>query len=262
MAKERPEESYAARVVEAHLKRTVRLNDDNSRERMVDLVVRGDGLPTLAIEVVLIVDPVWRQTFAEGPQKGARLYNVPSNWKLAVANGTNVKALERELPTLLPLLYTMGCESLAINDLEWERPELYALLEPLGLVHIFRYDAPYEGKVWIHTDVFAVCVPQRGEGVSEWLTELLASERHEGDRRKLRCSNADRKELFLYATMSGAPRVWSYLCDHVEELPADQPILPDGIHGAWIIGPRQGIVYREGRWARLDLPPLPLEMAS
>ncbi len=64
------EEEWARRIVEKELRRSVVVNDDNSRPGMYDLRIGPAYAPELAVECVGAVDATRTETWNVGPSKG------------------------------------------------------------------------------------------------------------------------------------------------------------------------------------------------
>jgi hypothetical protein len=83
-------EEWARRIVSLALVVTVEHHDDGSEASMYDLRVGSAASPSLAVEVVGAVDPLWTETWNVGPgRKVLRPPSVRGEWSISIVPGTN-----------------------------------------------------------------------------------------------------------------------------------------------------------------------------
>jgi len=238
MAKLRPEEEWACRVVSQHLGRTVDAHDDNSAPGMFDLRVGPAHAPEMAIEVTGAIDSPYTETWIAGQRRSGQVAGVIGEWIVLLRPGARVKRVKAELPVILTAITAAGRDTLTVARDAFYEPQLCALLGALGIQRVSRLRPDGDGKLWFLLDGDGGFTDSARESVPGWLSDFLMAEERADVLRKLTATTAPRREVFVVVDVKGAPwSVVSYLTEISplgEPLPPAAPLLPDPVTGIWL----------------------------
>ena len=257
MAKLRPEEEWARRVIELHLGRTVHPHDDGSTPSMFDLRVGPVDAPEVAIEVTGAIDGPWTATWNAGQKLSGRVAGVDGDWTFEVCAGAQVKPIIKELPHLVTAIRAAGLGTVREEDMYF-RPELRAHFDRLGVTSAYCHGELGSGNVYFTLDGDGGAVDSLGESVPGWGGEFLVAPARADVIRKLMATTAPQREVFILADVDGAPwAVMSYLTDisgWACAMPPTAPTLPPPVTGVWLastyfFGDCRGVHWDGARWS-------------
>lgn len=244
-------ERVAARVVARFTGAQTFLQDDGTRDGMVDIRVERPEPPPIYVEVWTDVSPAYASTYSRLLKRGGGLpQRVPitglrRNWQVTVAGSSDLRALEAELPDLLIDLETRGQVFRYVAGLERLRLHLSRSVQRLlrlGVVGLCsgRQTSKDPGVVSLYPDGIEGPSVVDWEPVVNWIDESVISPRLHDVRAKLARTAADERHVFMGVTFTTPGSVFFALDSGERTLPPKPPSLPDEITHLWLMRPASG----------------------
>jgi hypothetical protein len=260
----RPDEVRAKTLIAASLGREVHHHDDGSRDSMYDLRIGPVDQPSVAIEVIGAVNPLFTRTWNAGAAQGPVKKLGKTDWLLFLADGVAPEPLRRRLGGLVRRMEAArwhGQEGR--HDLSVHRKDKLAQdLVAAGIVATYCTDREGSGIVRFGQDGDGGSPDHSGATVGPWISEFLHHEDREDVLGKLAASGAAERHVFVHVAFKGAPfATWNYLAGPIERLPASEPNLPPVVDQVWIWSglsaqdrPARGIRWTGSSWATFPAP--------
>ena len=251
-------EEWARRIVEKELRRSVVVNDDNSRDGMYDLCIGPADAPELAVECVGAIDQTRTETWNVGPSKGPLELSLLGDWIITITPSARIKAIKKRLEPLLQELEDRGLHDTPVNRaLNWRDPAVGEELDSLNITHANCYRLPGTGKVSFAMTGTGGAVDSQGTTVPEWVGEFLREPDQEDVLRKLQRSEAEERHAFIFVALGGATWPVEYYFNFTEgldQLPTEAPDLPQPVTGVWIVGQfgQKGLRWNGSAWSRFE----------
>jgi hypothetical protein len=234
-------EGAAARVVARFTGEHVVLQDDNSRQGMVDIEIRYRDRAPGYVEVITDTEQSYAALWSAIQQRQDR-FEAPSltrTWWVTPSPATRLKVLEPRLPTILQAIADSGdLFEYAVLDqhLDTHHNPLVRQLAAAGIVELIsRSLRPGENGA-----IVLLTPPIGGDpgGDSRALCDYVAAFLHDPARvdvrRKLADTGADERHVFIGLTVTTPWRVFHSLDKEYSELPDMTPSLPTEITHVWI----------------------------
>jgi hypothetical protein len=238
-------EGAAARVVARLTGKPVIIQDDGSRDSMVDIRIDYQARDPGFVEVWTDVDPGYAATYSSLMGRG---YEVPlriemaalrRNWYVTVSGASQLRTLERELEELLggleeeALTFEMVADQYVLESNP--NPSVERLVE-LGVVTLSS-QLPSNDKAVVRLYPEGITGPARvaWDPVLDWLGETLASGQLHDVRAKLLKTAAIERHLFVGVTFTSPGEVFFALSDLESTLPDRPPTLPHEITHLWLM---------------------------
>lgn len=262
MARERPEEGWAALCIGAELGVPVDVHDDGSMPSMHDLDIKYTDRAPGAVEVTAAGDPILIETWKHATGGGRWIVDdIAGGWAVVVAPGTVVKRLRAGLPELLRTFESEGIKQ-SMPEVWWEPGPRDEEARALGILHLFQGGTDFPGSVYVTVDPglerSGGAVPTEGRPLLDWLAEWLVRPDQAHNLAKLAASGADERHLFVILPgFAEAPfAVTDLLMRDGAPLPDEDPALPTEITHLWAASTwtgGTGMRWAPGTgWARFD----------
>jgi hypothetical protein len=240
-------EAAAARVVARLTGERVILQDDGSRDGMVDIRVEyTDRAPTY-VEVWTDIEAGYAATWSRLMSRGQlpqelQVSALRRDWFVTVSGASNLRRLETMLEGLLARLEAVGLtfELVApLDSLTSSSDATVAQLLSLGVVMLSsRRTSAEHGIVRLYPDGIVGPTGTRWEPVLDWIAQTLASPRLADVRLKLAKTDAYERHAFLGITFTSPGEVYFALTLDKQLLPSEPPTLPGEITHLWLMNAR------------------------
>jgi hypothetical protein len=192
--------------VEKELRRSVVVNDDNSRPGMYDLRIGLADAPELAVECVGAIDQTRAETWSEGPSKGPLELALQGDWIITITPSARIKAIKKHLEPLLRELEDRELSRFSVNRRSrWYDTSLFEELESLGVVSGSCFRLPGTGKVSLMMPGTGGAVDSQGTAVPGWVGQFLRDPDQADVLGKLQRSDAAERHAFIFDVLGGAP---------------------------------------------------------
>ncbi len=234
------QELFAKKVIESHLKTHVWINDDGSKDSMFDLGVGNKNNPQYAIECIGVMSQKEVETWNLGPARGPNKWNLIGDWDLQISSNTRVKTIRENLEPFLVKLESQNLPSdfaLHVDEnLERFDSVLFKNLENLGIVSILQFRSKGEGTVFMSMPGSVGAENMNGDGISEWASNYLSSNKCIDVLHKLSLSSASKREVFMHLIPGEKTpfELVSYFFNH-NQVPMQKPNLPKPVTGFWLV---------------------------
>jgi hypothetical protein len=237
-------ESAAARVVARLTGERVILQDDGSRDSMVDIRIEYTDRDPGYVEVLTDIGEGYAATWARLMRRGQlplelHLAGLRRDWFVTVSGRSDLRRLEIELEGSLASLEVVG--------LTFERVATLQLLKSIGDVTVGRLldlgvvmlsskrSSAEQGSVRVYPDGIVGPGVALWEPVLEWIERLLASQRLTDVRTKLAKTDAEERHIFLGVTFTSPGEVFFRLTVGEQTVPSAPPTLPGEITHVWLM---------------------------
>ncbi len=239
-------EYAAARVVARLTGEQVTLQDDGSRDGMVDIRVDYADRPSGYVEVWTEIEPGYAATHSRlmGPSRQLPhellMTALRRDWFVTVSGASDLRRLEAEIEDLVGSLETSGLTFETVADLRvlntHPDPNVNRLVA-LGVVMLSSRPAtmPDHGAVRLSPPGIEGPVHIRWEPVLDWIANTLVSPQLNDVRSKLARTGADERHAFLGISFSSPGDVYFALSMEEHSLPREPPKLPDEITHLWLM---------------------------
>lgn len=221
MRGERPNETFARRIVADVLGVPVEQHDDNSRQSMVDAMIHATGAQ-IPLEVVMDVAPAVMKQAAELGRysAGIPLPEGSGTWLVQIARGSRTSRLGTTLPPLIAALDPSGVFE-----------EVPSALAELGVMSISPTGT--DGSPTILLVGQGVSYGGAGPDLNGYVERFL--ERTPDVSYKLTlAAGPERAHVFIWLTISGDYDGWAAFRDEDWPLPSTGPNLPLGVTDVWL----------------------------
>jgi hypothetical protein len=214
-------------------------HDDGSLPGMYDLKITYPDGSIGAAEVTAAADAEQVELWKLVGGRGERWIepSLMGGWMVRILPSTRARVLHRRLPGLLWELEHEGVSVIGARRTSADR--FAASAGKLGVVEARQGATAHAGSIYVTIDQplqqMAGFVPVTGDPLAAWLGEWLAEPSRQDNIRKLACSDAREKHVFvLVPGFTPAPFAVSHLLmEPGAPLPTHPPALPSGITHVW-----------------------------
>ncbi len=237
-------EYAAGRIVARLTGERVVLQDDGSRNRMVDIRIDYDGREPGYVEVTTDIDGGYAGMWSWLMRGGRIPHERPAPgllriWAVVVSGATHTqtRALEAELEGLLGGLERAGAVFERVATLEvlrrYEHPAVRRLLQ-LGVIELSSAPSPLVGLIRMYpAGIVGPRIPS-WDMVIDWIENTLAGPALSDVRAKLADTLAPERHVFLGVSYTSPGSVFFPLQNDERSLPPRPPRLPPQITHFWI----------------------------
>jgi hypothetical protein len=252
-------EEWARRIVEKELRRSVVVNDDNSRPSMYDLRIGPADAPEVAVECVGAIDPTRAETWSVGSSKGPLELALRGDWIITLTPSARIKAIKKRLEPLLRDLEYRGLSRFSVDRRvpTLRNTSFFEELESLGVVSGSCFRLLGTGKVSLTMTGTGGAVDTQGTAVPGWVSQFLRDPDQEDVLGKLQRSDAAERHAFIFVVLGGATWPVEYYFNFTEgldQLPTEAQNLPQPVTGVWIVGQlgQKGLRWDGSAWRRFE----------
>ena len=214
-------------------------HDDGSRPSMYDLKITYPDGSIGALEVTAAADAEQVELWKLVDGRGERWIesSLVGGWLVRILPSTRARVLHRQLPDLLRELEHEGVGVIRGRRTSVDR--FTASAGKLGVVEARQGRTAHPGSIYVMIDQpleqMGGFVPGTGDPLAAWLSEWLVEPSRQDNIRKLVCSNARERHIFvLVPGFTSAPfAVIHLLVETGAPFPTIPPALPPGITHVW-----------------------------